>query len=553
MKKYFFLLLFFVCVVDSSAQRMPPVPPTTGAFTPSSSGLTKISNWAKQLAEVVCFAGEYAQNKYMPINLKLNQKVVAMWFKVTAGCTPGGANQYSIDSTPPNDYQAWGIASASSMTKYRGYCVNSDGGHVPGYDDGVWRVAVDGESSVCFGTWYPPPAHPILLGRGVQNRQFIDGGLGDLPAPYDYGGNHYTSCCQVDGQSCIRTTWCTLVKENDIAVVLSTAEFSNLYLPNPYNLNYKDIQSGTAWSAYSGYSVPTLPSVDNTTGQSYDDYLSHGYFPLADGDVTTYLIEVNTSTSIYYSSTTVNINIDLSTTNAILEGIRGYTGHIDSNTSETNIWLSSISSQLNNLSFGLSTSTILTSTAQYWGEWTNFSNQYSSMAVSLFSPLIPTSSDTWRPCFDMSGLWSGFWSGSRPSGKSSEICLSDFSGWNTFMNLIRAMFMLIFAFYGMYGIWQTISEARLPGLANSAEFGLSMAALVVLAAAVLGFSYFVYSYLSSSLVELINSLAVYTPTGTILQMMNYCGMTQALSMFLSLLQARWNILLFLNFWGAIRK
>lgn len=79
----------------------------------------------------------------------------------------------------------------------------------------------------------------------------------------------------------------------------------------------------------------------------------------------------------------------------------------------------------------------------------------SSMPVmGAMNSLLPQDTTSqWQPCFDLSFAWSGVFAGSRPAAYTGNYCLNSFSGWDTFVNLIRWGFSLGVMVWGVRYLW----------------------------------------------------------------------------------------------------
>jgi len=249
---------------------------------------------------------------------------------------------------------------------------------------------------------------------------------------------------------CIRTT--LIATKASLTISVSTGEFAGLFLQNPYAYNGGSLASGN-WSALGDTSGGNWTNGNTITGSdvtnnNYNDYITNGGVVLGDTDITNVWIGGDTSTSIvtntYNYGSTITLNVDLSTTNVLL---------------------SSISAQIAALNFSsgaadsrvydfLASSGFTQSSGSVFASFTDFQATISSFPImALMNQLIPTSSDTWRPCFDTAFLWSGIWENSAPAGTIKEVCLDVFTGWNILVTIIRFAIMLGVFVWGIKYIW----------------------------------------------------------------------------------------------------
>ena len=248
--------------------------------------------------------------------------------------------------------------------------------------------------------------------------------------------------------------------------------------------------------------------------------------------------ETPVSSSAPYSvggtSVTVNVNIDLSSTNAKLD---------------TLISIASASAADDEYRYVgyFSTSTL-------WPAWLDFSATMgsSSPVTGLVQMLVPTSSDTWRPCFEFSGLWSGMWRSARP--QVTEVCLTQFAGWETFVSLLKKV--LLFTAFAA-GVWGLIElEGRIKWWAKVSIFSqLGKVALFgAVGTAMVSLNGVLYHILLGMITGWISSITTaydLTLPTQIIQMANYCGVFTALNVYLAFLGWKWQMQVFLSFWGLL--
>lgn len=88
----------------------------------------------------------------------------------------------------------------------------------------------------------------------------------------------------------------------------------------------------------------------------------------------------------------------------------------------------------------------------------DFQNRISSLPiVSLMYNILPTSTETWRPCFDVTGFWAGYFEGSRPASsmieENGEFCFTAFPWWDNMILLVRFLLQLGVFIWGVRYIW----------------------------------------------------------------------------------------------------
>ena len=191
------------------------------------------------------------------------------------------------------------------------------------------------------------------------------------------------------------------------------------------------------------------------------------------------------------------------------------------------------------------------STGKYWNQWLDFSNQYSTAPTGWFNSMIPNSTTTWTPCFNFASLWSVQFAGSKPPNASAQVCLTQFPNWDLVLALIKGISLLTVALWGSFTFWTLIRETRLPGVAGALELSVSallVAASLVFAATVYIAMNAIFLYLTSTMLTAMGGIPHY-----VFEVATYFGITAALSLGMSILSAQWNFLLFMNFWGALRK
>lgn len=244
-----------------------------------------------------------------------------------------------------------------------------------------------------------------------------------------------------------------------------------------------------------------------------------------------------------FPSTGVVVNVDLSTVTVAIHGVRD----------TINKWGDKF--------YDLFTSSggVETSTSANWSDYESLVQISSGITGSIFSYFVPTSTAEWSPCFDMSGLWSGYFAGKKPDGSTGVFCLSDFSGWSTFMTLLRMFLMLSCLFIGLQGIWDAVCQWRFPTISGI----LTRVALTLVAVGTFGLASWAYGIIIGLVFLAIGNISAvalawygYTSINSNLifvQMFNYTGLTPAITAYLACLSVRWNILLFLNFFGMIAK
>lgn len=549
MRKVFFSFLFLVfCVSFSSAQLLPAVPRKTGVVLPSPGGIARITALASDLGDIICWSGSYQAQKYFPLNVRWNNYVSAWWIKIVGGCSGNSLPGWTYTSSGNHYTYLWGSGATYTHT-YTSLedCSGSYGvikitDPTTAYNSGCLY------GSAFWLTATPPDGSKLM----VTGRRYT----------YSSWSSGNSTCC--NSYPCNYCTYSTVVSDTGtLSVVLSTAELTDIYLPNPFPVNWSNTASGnfsdfgdTSGKTYGG-GVPGSIAAANT----YNTYLAGGAVQLNDSDVQGVQPGVDVSTSIYAPPTTSTsaANFDLSPVTSRLDIANGHLLDIFNKNSSvdlstTNSLLSSIDSKLSSM-----TTVAEFSSSAYWSQYQDFYTAFSTTPANFWAFMIPQSTATWEPCFDLSSLWSGVWAGSKPQGASSTFCLTQFSGWNTFVDILKCFIFFFFTFLGAYGIWGVIRDIRVPGVLSGGWTVLGVA----LAGVSVGITFWLYQYVFAWIIQLgafwancagaCQGLMVVQNPGALILMMNYTGVTTGLQIWLSLMTFEWQVLLFLNFWGAIKK
>lgn len=418
-------IVFFVLVGQfgflrfSNALVLPPVPTVTAVVGPNASGWSKIQALARSLADVVCLAGQYQANKYFPLNVRYQGNVSAFGVKITAGCSPFDSYVYDSYSGAGNwQSQTWGSGTRYYETgSYREDCSSP----LVGLTASLTTMIAYAPYGLGGGWTAGVPSGPTVRITGRKYfREECTSGCSTFCAP--------TSACAV----CV---WSTLYSSTGSLEIATTNEFSgSIYLPNQGPWPALAVAAGD-FSAFGEQTGSTWPVAGGTITDlyAYNDYVSAGALDLTDTDVQVSSAGVDISSQVasffVFSSST---SADFTATNGILQNIYNFVS------STAGVSISSAGGVQNSFE--------------------QFQNSISSLPVfGIFENLLPADTTTmWEPCFDFSGLWSssmGYVVGGSPPAGDQEFCLTEISGWDAFMVIVRFTMILLVFVWGVKYIW----------------------------------------------------------------------------------------------------
>jgi len=340
---------------------------------------------------------------------------------------------------------------------------------------------------------------------------------------------YYLPTCSVTASE-LSSSWQVLPLPSayltDMADVVNTM---NSALSNP-DIKAQDLMSITAakGAIASGFAVvQSTAIIPDGTAPALCDLLGTCTSPVTPSS-SPYIIG-GTSVSV-----SVVVNVDLSSTNAKLDSL---------------IALATAAAPDTNQNYQS-----YFSTGTHWSAWQDFQTTMgsSSPVSAMLSVLVPTSSDTWRPCFDFAGFWSGYWASAKPH--VTEVCLTQFPGWETFVSLLRKV--LLFTAFAA-GVWGLIElEGRIKWWAKMSLFSQlgKIALFGVVGTAMISLNGVLYHILlgmiSGWIASITSSFDMTLPT-QLIQMANYCGVVTALNVYLAFLGWKWQMQVFLSFWGLL--
>lgn len=539
--KLLFVFLFCPGVLNATNVTFPTSSVFAQANSMTASGVAKSTTLAAGLAVSYAMANSSANivGSYIPVRVSQPGTLAMLWYKLTAYNGPStdftGNYPLTFEQTVGSYYifRKWGS----------GQMILTGGTYDMGPISGITALETDFLSG--FDNTYPP-ARGFVTGKAYR--------FYDYPMHYDVCSSYTPPL--VCGVSYPSEFWTSLWSGTTLNVELQTTmpplgskvlgdgvlDISPAFT-EPVNENY------IGWDVIGG----SWPVTDTILPAAVADYLDSGTLSLNDGVDLSSLTMVSGSGYLesdgeeIQSSTGVIVNTSVT--------VNVSTGEIVDKLTEISSVTSSIYSRL------ISTAPLFNTyidTAATWGQWLDFKTEFSSAPLPLLGLIIPVSTQTWVPCFDLSGFWSGYWAGSLPEGKTGTFCLTDFSGWNTFIDLLKCSFSLMILLWGIFEFWDLLKEIRVPGVSGGWK-----AVGYVAAAGMVAFSYFIYQYAAGVLVYAAGlyancvgacaGLGSLTSPSELVLMMNYLGVTNVFALMLTVIQAKWNFMLFLNFWGALRQ
>ena len=542
----------------SIASMLLPTAARTGqlTLTTGTSGTIAVNTLALRIAQTLCMGNDTCNGMFFGLVVKYGQIKDYTYFLVDNLVAP---DHGVMSATSPGLFGQWGQIYVETC--------------------GVVQCTIITPNPLPSDHCIEPLPDSCLLTSGRINTL-----AGMHVVGYRHTSNAYwnNGCCSLYGDDqCQIESYCSMVRSDTDPG--PTCELAPQFLDNPtanrshlQGLDYSpseltQINNGTAYGGSGS-------DIGSDWQQPYNNYMNNGYIEVAAPDVSSVgsgtdsilppgvvvstgdgiippITDTNTTTTTI-SSTSVTVNIDMSGVITAVNNVGTKVNTVDSDLIYQTQISSGISSKidktnslLTDLDNKISTPSVTSiDTGTYASQWQDFHHSFSGIPSSIFSSLIPKSSDTWRPCIDLGFVRSGLWSTAHYSSNTTEFCFDRFSGWNLTMSICRGFFLFIFALMGLQSLWKTVKDVRVPGVMSD---GVSVLIAVAIAGGMIAFSLFIFNYIATQLTAVRDLIG--TLPSVLVQMFNYVGLTAGFILWLSIASVEWEIILFLNFWGAIKE
>ena len=511
-------------------------------------GSARASTTAQNLAlsHLLNYGSSGMVGAYVPIKYSFKGVMLEMYYRISG-------------YTGPNTNASWGCVTYQSQCGATEQC-GSNGFTINGSASYSGNVP---SNNSCYGYWRPlsaNPGHVIQVGKlySYRNYEFCNFSC----SPPLTGG---TPSYQNEFWGGLFATYSIAVEQAGIPLSIGSVMFTS---------GTDDItaailgSNGVAGTQPTSDSIKTYwtggdsqPPVGQDEANDFNNYISGG---VSGGGLTMDDTDISTCTSFGNGSDTDTGAVIVSSANGGTTIIFS-TGEIVGKLEQIRVLVSTatggIRDDLHEIRDLLKTTTsndIGFSTAPYWSSWTDFQSRFSGSLDPLLNILNIIPPETrWVPCFDMSGMWSGLWAGSLRQGQTGIYCLNNFNGWNNFIQILKCFLILSVVLYGFWTSWALIRDIRLPGVTGALDIGVG----IVLGLGAVAFSFFVYEFLTVAVLGLAGQIAscigacqgLNLNSGSFILMADYLGVIPAFSLYVTIIQAQWNFLLFMNFWGALKK